>query len=171
MKWSTKIIVSAFVALLFFGMNMESSSAQVNEKLPPAPTEGIPSADLIKGYGEAQMNIENTIQANSYLAAGSSYITYTSGNVVTVGGSTRAFSVVDSIAVRIHLQRWDASRGVWVDVLSLGEAKKSNQQSVSISRGTTTARGQYYRARAVHTVNHKGKVEQSSSFSTYVYVD
>lgn len=171
MKFSLKWIVSIVVVLLLFGVNMEVGYAQVVEKMPPPPTEGTPSKDLTEGCGEIPIGGGGiSPQARDYLIGGTCYIRYETGNTITVSGAVRAYIPVDTIGVITYLQRWDASKGQWVDVIKVGEAKAVKQSSVQVNSLVTIVKGQYYRTRTTNYVIHKGTLEQSQCVSSYIYI-
>jgi hypothetical protein len=168
MKKITKLgilIMAVFMILSVF--NVEIGHAASKKNLPPAPTEGTPSKNLKKGQGETG---DLSTQSTQYLANGDCYIDST-GTSVTVGGKTSAYSSVDTIVVDIYLQRWDSSKGQWVDLAHAGEFKDYNTSLVVGSNDTNVPGGYYYRTRAHHWVNEGVVIEQSNSVSTYIYVD
>lgn len=144
----------------------ESSLAEGKYQLPPAPTEGEASKNPKRGEG----SIETRIQATQLLMGGKSFIS-ASGTTITVSGNTTAYSSVDTIAVNLYLQRWDSTKGQWVDVVYMGEFKDYNTSVVSGGKDVLVVAGYYYRTRALHWINEGGTVEQGNSTSTYIYVD
>jgi len=90
---------------------------------------------------------------------------------VRVTGDTKAYRPVDNIKIDLTLQRWDSSRGQWVDVLSLGNATNYSSSIVSLSKEAKVLKGSYYRVWGIHRVMHGGVVEQNVSISTYVIVE
>lgn len=171
MKFSLKWIVSIVVVLLLFGVNMEVGYAQVVEKMPPPPTEGTPSKDLTEGCGEIPIGGGGiSPQARDYLIGGTCYISYDKGNTVIVSSRTSAYNPVDTIGLVLYLQRWDASKGRWVDVVNLGELKAVKQSYVQMNRQVTIVKGHYYRTRSINYVIHNGKLEQGQCVSSYIYI-
>src|SRR5699024_4915369 len=105
-----------------------------------------------EGIGGIKINPVNTL-ASSYFVNGKSFISAT-GNRVTVSGETTASSPVDRVGVTLYLQRWDASRGVWVTTLSMGGFTEHNASFVVGLRDATVQSGYYYRTLAHHRVIH-----------------
>lgn len=162
-----KIGVLLLVVLMVTMLVQEVSFATGKNKLPQAPTEGAPSKN--PKHGEGSIN-QVKIQANQYLMDGQSFIDATN-STVTVSGHTKAMSSVDTIAVDLYLQRWDSSKGQWVDVIRVGEFLDYNTSVVTGGKDVNVVSGYYYRTRAHHWVNEGGTVEQDYSYSTYIYVN
>jgi len=145
-----------------------TGEAAGKKQLPAAPTEGTPSKN--SRYGEGTLSRELSTQATQYLASGDSFISYVSSTRVTVGGNTKSYSTVDTIAVDLYLQRWDSAQSQWVDVLYVGRFQNTNTSVVSGSKDVNAVSGYYYRTRANHWISEGGIVEQGSSTSTYIFV-
>lgn len=146
----------------------ENSFAAAKKQVPPAPTEGTPALD--RNHGTGSLTNQISIQSTQYLMTGNSYISK-SGTVLTISGDTQAYSSVDTIAVDLYLQKWDAANSRWVDVVHAGEYQNYNASFVSASRGINSVAGYYYRTRAHHWVVKNGTVEQGDSVSSYVFVE
>lgn len=154
---------------MLFSISVETGHAASKKDLPPAPTEGTPSRDLRHGVGEIKRG-EVSTQSTQYLMNGECYINLNSGTIVTIGGKTSAYSSVDTVAVDLYLQRWDSSKGQWVDVIHVDEFKDYNASIVTGSKDVNVVSGYYYRTRAHHWVNEGDVVEQNNSVSSYIYV-
>lgn len=150
-------------------LSVDIGHAAGKKDVPSAPTEGTPSKNLRHGKGVTETELST--QATQYLRSGESSIKSTSGTIATVTGKTNAYSTVDTIAADLYLQRWDATQGIWVDVLHVGEFKSYYVSSVSGSKDVNVVGGNYYRTRAHHWINEGGTIEQVQSVSSYVYVD
>lgn len=135
------------------------------------PTEGTPSKHPLYGEGTTETGTGSGIGINAmqYFKVGKSHISG-SGNIVMVTGSTEAYRPVSTIGIDLYLQRWDASKGRWVDVVHAGEFKRYNTHYIYDGIGIQVVRGYYYRTRALHWVVHNGTVEQVSSYTSYIYV-
>lgn len=169
MKKLKKVAVLLFTLLIMANIVMVNNSfAKEQESL--SPTEGVSAKK--KNYGESSIHTNDLqVQSFQYLSTGKTYIKKVSSTIVTVGGSTEAYSAVDTIAVNLYLQRWDASSGVWLDVVDVGENKNYNSSIVSDSVNINVVSGYYYRTRGYHWVNMGGTIEQANSYTSYIYVD
>ncbi|WP_258881735.1 DUF6147 family protein [Paenibacillus sp. sptzw28] len=159
------LVISLMGTVLFSGVSLAASENQ----LPPAPTEGTSANNPT--YGTSSPMDASSIESTQYLMSGESFISFVSGTRVTVSGNTKAYFPVDSIAVDLYLQRWDASKGQWVDVLYVGEFKNNNSSVVSGSMDVNVVSGYYYRTHSYHWVSEGGTVEQNHSYSSYIYVN
>jgi hypothetical protein len=162
-------ILLMVVCMMLTFLSVDIGQAAGKKDIPSAPTEGTPSKNLRHGKGVTETELST--QATQYLRRGESSIKSISGTIVTVSGTTLAYSSVDTIAVDLYLQRWDANQGKWVDVLNVEEFKRYYESSVSGSKDVNIVRGYYYRTRAHHWTNEGGTVEQVQSVSSYIYVD
>lgn len=156
--------------IVLSGLLVQECFAAGNNKLPPAPTEGIPSKNLTSGEGSTS-SFDFNIESTQYLMSGNSSIELISSSKVRVSGNTKSYSSVDKITVNLYLQRWDDSKEQWVDVLSVGGASNYNSSVVSNSKEVGVSSGYYYRTRAQHIVSNSGVLEQSNSMSSYIYAD
>jgi hypothetical protein len=168
MKLKKKGILITVIMIVAVLLGAETGLAAGKSVLPPSPTEGTESKN--PRYGRGSIGGVSSL-ATQYLKSGDCYIKLVSGNTVTVGGSTSAYSSVDTIAVDLYLQRWDSSQGVWVDVLHVGEFKNNNLSQISGSKDVSVPSGYYYRSRAHHWVNEGGVTEQAYSYSSYIFVE
>lgn len=167
MRRISKIVLAfGIVALISILFDMKVSSAATEEKFLAPPPEEALSEDL---NGILEINPVN-ILANDYFLNGKSFISAT-GDRITVSGNTRAYSAVSTITLNLYLQRWDATRQIWITVVALGPFTKNNASLVNGSQRVTVASGYYYRTRAHHRVSHNGKVEQAYSNTSSIYIE
>jgi hypothetical protein len=135
------------------------------------PTEGVESNH--PNYGEGNTGDQGSSRfgptSTKYFKVGKSFI-LSSGDIVTVSGSTEAYIAVDTIGIELYLQRWDAASGKWIDVAYAGEWKNYNSSFVMGGVDIRVVRGYYYRTRAVHWVVESGTTEQKYSATSYIYV-
>lgn len=143
-----------------------ASEKQITSSLP---TKGEQSSELDHGEGSIDHN-QLDILSNQYLMDGQSFIDAT-GKTVSVSGNTQAFSDVDTIAVDLYLQRWDASKEKWIDAIHVGKFSDYNTSLVSGGKSVNVVSGYYYRTRAQHWITHNGTTEQEYSYTTYIYVE
>lgn len=87
---------------------------------------------------------------------------------VFVTGSTSTLFEVDSLMVRIYLQRWDGSS--WTNV-AYKTFNDTNDDFVSGSYSYSISRGYYYRTKAYHTATDGSISESSYSYSGSIYID
>ncbi|RKD27091.1 hypothetical protein BEP19_00525 [Ammoniphilus oxalaticus] len=157
------------VMMVTTGVIVQDGSAAKEIELPAAPTEGAPSKDL--SNGQANKFYDNTIQATEYLMRSQSSIAKASSSQVTVSGSTRAYSSVNTIGIDLYLQRWDESKGKWIEIGYIGEFKNINSSIVTAEKKTNIVSGYYYRTRAYHWINKGGLIESDNTYSTYILVN
>lgn len=128
---------------------------------------GFPT-DGIKAEGKVGKSGQVSIQSTTYLANGSSSIEVTGSGQVRVSGNSQAYSPVDVISVDLYLQRWNGSS--WVDIANAGRFSNYNATSTTGSSLVNVTPGYYYRTKAVHWINEEQTHEESTSYSSYVYV-
>lgn len=133
------------------------------------PINGV--ASKYSTYGEGNTSSDINIHATQYFKSGKSLIKQVSSTVVSVSGETEAYSKVDTIAVDLYLQQWNASRSEWIDVLHVGESKNYNSSFITSGVDVNVKSGYYYRTRAHHWINAGGTIEQGNSYTSYIYVD
>jgi hypothetical protein len=109
------------------------------------------------------------IESTQYIKSYNTSIYKTATSTVKVNGYTESYSSVDTIGVKIYLQTW--TDGMWADVAYVGEFKKTNASYTSGSGEYPVTKGNYYRVKGVHYVNHDGNTEQVNYISSYVYID
>lgn len=173
-KFRSLIVLVASILMISLIFPVTSLAAENTD--PLKPTIGEPSPDLINGKGSFEssgslisLTSMQPFMANQYLRSGFSYIGG-SGNTVRVSGDTNAYFTVNSMGVRLYLQRWDAPSGRWIEELKVGDITKNNTSFVTGGASVTVPRGYYYRTRAQHWVNKGTIVEQASSYTPYIYV-
>src|SRR5690625_487760 len=166
MRRISKIVVAfgigVLISILF---DIKVSSAATEEQFLTPPTEETLPGDLNEVI---QINPVNTL-ANSYLLNGKSFISAT-GDKATISGNTRAQSKVDKVSITLYLQRWNENRNLWETVVNLGEFSNSNATIVNGGQKVTLLGGYHYRARALHSVTHKGKTEPAVRSPASIYI-
>ena len=173
MKYAKKLVLLFLTAMMVSTgwMVPEGMAATTEKSLPPAPTEGIASKDLINGSGSTLSNISDLgLNSFQYLMGGQSYIGSVSSTQISVSGNTKSFSTVDTIAVDLYLQRWDNAKSQWLDVSYIGEFKNTNSSIAQGSKNISISGGHYYRTSAKHWVSKGGATEKDISYSSYIYV-
>jgi hypothetical protein len=154
-------LVVLLTALLLFP---EDGFAGSNE-----PTEGIPAND--PSFGSSSQTNEMQIQSTLYLKSPKVSISKQSGDSVSLSGVTEAYTSVNTIGVKLFLQRWDASSGRWGDVTYLGDFYDNYSTYVSGDGVVGNLTRGYYRTRGVHYVYEGSIKEEENSASTYIYID
>ncbi|WP_018131124.1 DUF6147 family protein [Effusibacillus pohliae] len=165
-RWKRMVIWMFAVGLA--ALLLQPASGLAAGKKPPAPMEGTPASQPHFGYGSLSFG-SFTIQSTQYLQSGETFIG-ASGTRVTVSGNTQAYTAVDTIAIDLYLQKWDAAQGRWTDVAYVGQFKDYASSFVYGAKDLYVTGGYYYRTRGVHWVNEAGVIEQGGSVSTYIYV-
>ncbi|OIJ18888.1 hypothetical protein BKP45_15275 [Anaerobacillus alkalidiazotrophicus] len=167
MKLVFKIGLLLFPFILPATVLAQETSAQGSDQVPP-PTIGEPKLEDQESI-EGEFNVFT--QSYLFLNKGYSFISNNNNGTVNVNGSTSAKASVNTIVVHLYLQRWDAMNGRWVDVINIGEYKNYYSSSVSGSRNVIAPGGYYYRTKATHWLSQSGMIEQSQSFSSYIFVE
>lgn len=167
MKLQRILFIIMAVILIGGVLNPSFVSAKIK-----SPTEGTKSAKPTYGEGSTvNLSLGYSIQSTEYLKSGNNYINLISNGIVRVGGDTQAYTPVDSIEVKLYLQRWDEIKGLWGDVINIGGFALNQSSIVQGSKDVTVVKGYYYRTRSVHTVTEAGIVEQKTTYSSYIFVN
>jgi len=158
------------IALLYISVFSDITTYAEETPIKDAPNLGVPSN--ISNYGDG--SIENgriSIQSTYFLMDGTCFIDKISSTQVSVGGKTTSYKSIDTVAVKLYLQRWDSSTGFWKDAIYVGEFKDINTSTVYGSKRVNVPSNYYYRTKAIHWVNSGGNIEQNSCYSSYIYVN
>lgn len=155
------IIVSLSFSLVL------ASSVSASSKHSTLPSSGTASEDPNTGRGSIHSSEGLTIQSTQYLTDGSISI-HNSGTYVTVSGNTRAYSSVDSIAVKLYLQQWNSRLKEWQESY-VDTFENFNSISVMGSRGIYLNSGTY-RVRGIHWIVQDGLIERDTSISHYISI-
>ena len=97
------------------------------------------------------------------LQSGSSKISKPGDGKITVGGTTRAQKVVDTVSINVNVERY--KDGGWKHYTSW-TATKHNSVYITSSRTLSVPKGYSYRVRSVHYANS----DVSSSTTNGLYV-
>lgn len=142
-----RMISSAFAVILIGGMIIGGSVQKVK------------AADEVKeeiGY--------TTIQTRGvYLQSGSSKISWYGDGKITVGGTTRAQKVVDTVSINVNVER--KVNGDWAQYTSW-TVTKHDTVAITTSKTISVPKGYYYRVKSVHYAN----TDVSSSLTNGLYV-
>ena len=123
------------------------------------------SGQKVKAAEEIQEEIGYTdIQTRGvYLQSGSSKISKPGDGKITVGGTTRAQKVVDTVSINVNVER--KVDGRWKQYTSW-TVTKHDTISVTTSKTLSVPKGYYYRVKSVHYANS----DVSSSGTNGLYV-
>ena len=123
------------------------------------------SGQMVKAAEELQGEVGYTdIQTRGvYLQSGSSKISKPGDGKITVGGTTRAQKVVDTVSINVNVER--KVDGRWKQYTS-GTVTKQDTISVTTSKTLAVPKGYYYRVKSVHYAN----TDVSSSATGGLYV-
>ena len=178
MKKLVFLVVSLLILGLIFPVHglatTQEEPVALNQEAntpPPPPTEGTPSP--FPNFAEnviTRVAPEYSLMANKYLSSGKVYIGVTDDKKLDISASTDAFTIVDTIGVRIWLQMWDPDTSSWKDVLYIGEFAKRRARIVFGGGLVNAVKGRYYRTKTHHFVVNSAVVEQFTGFSSYVYL-
>lgn len=87
---------------------------------------------------------------------------------VFVAGSTTTQFAVDSLTIKIYLQRWTGSS--WTNV-TYKTYNASNDDYVSGSYSYAVPRGYYYRTQAYHSAKEGNIVESDYSYTSSIFIE
>lgn len=148
MKHSVKRIISSVFAVILIGGMIIGGSVQ-----------------KVKAANEVREEVGyTTIQTRGvYLQSGSSKISWYGDGKITVGGTTRAQKVVDTISINVNIER--KVNGDWEHYTSWTETKHNTVALLSY-KTISVPKGSYYRVRSVHYAN----TDVSSSATSGLYV-
>lgn len=123
------------------------------------------SGQMVKAAEEIQEEIGYTdIQTRGvYLQSGSSKISKPGAGKITVGGTTRAQKVVDTVSINVNVEKY--VNGYWEHYTSW-TVTKHDTVSVTTSKTLSVPKGYYYRVKSVHYANS----DVSSSGTNGLYV-
>lgn len=141
-------------------------ASETNEQ-PPAPTEGFPAKN--PNYGTSSDDAD--IQSTKYIRSWNSSIKKLGNKKVELSGRTDAYSVVDSIRVKLYLQIWDPNAKRWKDVRFVKGFEGHNTTFISGSATQTVSAKNYYRTRSTHYVKKGSTTENVSRLSGYIYIN
>lgn len=165
----TRIIgMIGLVFLISVLLHSNVSLAAMKDQLPAPPTDGIPATNPNQGEGSIDTRSLSTL-SSLYFMDGKSLISAT-GRTLTVSGNTSSYVPVNTIAVNLYLQQWNASQNKWINITNIGEFSRFNTSFVTGSKRVIVPGGFYYRTRAQHWVYQHGMIEQDYSNTSYIYV-
>lgn len=123
------------------------------------------SVQKVKAADETREEVGyTTIQTRGvYLQSGSSKISWYGDGKITVGGTTRAQKVVDTISINVNIER--KVNGDWEHYTSW-TVTKHNLIALSTNQTISVPKGYYYRVKSVHYAN----TDVSSSITGGLYV-
>lgn len=164
--------ILSFLFILFVIAAPNTYAENTHNDYLSTPTSGEQSDSETYGEGNIRYEIKNFSSQASYkhLKDGYSYIENNGNGTVHVSGYTSSYSSSDVIGITLYLQRWDSSRGQWVDVANLGDTSRPNTSFVATGKDVTIVKGYYYRTRAVHWVTKSGVLEKANSLTTYIHI-
>lgn len=173
MKNFKKVWFSLLMMLVVSNLVLIENSLAQKKQITQAPTVGIRAENPNYGEGStgSSLSMDANLLSNQYLSTGTTTIKKVSSTEVAISGTTKAFESVDTIAVDLYLQRWNASTGQWVDVLHVGENKNYNSTIVYESANINIVSGYYYRTKGHHWINEGGTIEQDDSYTSYIYAN
>ncbi|WP_366922876.1 hypothetical protein MFMK1_003353 [Metallumcola ferriviriculae] len=146
-----KLLVKLLATFIFVGMVTNPALAA---KTPPPPDDdfsiGVQSLDLISS-GDCTINDNGDRTISS---RGRSFTQY----------------VVDSVGVKLFLQKWNGSS--WTDIASSVTFTEYNSDYADgYYKFSDVQPGYYYRIKAQHSAEDGGTKEQTESFSPYKYIN
>ncbi|MDQ0090737.1 hypothetical protein J2T12_004160 [Paenibacillus anaericanus] len=103
------------------------------------------------------------------LESGVGSVSKKSSGKVLISGETNAKQTVNTIGVKVVLQRWTGSD--WVNYYTGSDSTKSNASFITTSQETTAATGYYYRTKTTHWTVKNGLREEGTLTSDSVAID
>lgn len=146
--------LSAVIAMLLVWALLASPAVSNASGSSPALTSAPPSGGVVP------FSIFDP--SHIYLDSGSASISAVTGSV-NISASTTATMTVNTIGVKIYLQKWDGTN--WNADGTPYTGSNSNASSYTANVSKTTVAGYYYRIRTVHYVTHSGVTEQGELYS------
>ncbi len=107
--------------------------------------------------------IEKSLQSYNYLISWNSFITHTENRELVIEGTTRTFSIVDTISTRIYLQKYDPNIKAWRNLDNI--LNTENNANYSYSGGVYTVSPGEYRVFTTHSIK-KGAFQESTTSVT-----
>lgn len=156
-----RMLVLALLIILSF---QQVSFAKEDLKRPPKPTEGIESSDPKHG-SSIEISIKS-IQGDLFYKYNCTIDN--TGTELYIGGITSANYLADKVSLTLYLQKWNGLQ--WVDIQSWSFTEY-NTKSIIEGEEISYEQGNYYRARATHSINFDSQTETQTSTSTYIYVE
>lgn len=146
-----KMLSRVLIVCLIFGSNLSVFAAEATPRILDNGT------------------IINSTLSNEYLIdSGCSIDFYISDNEIIASGYTNTYTNVNSIYVKIFIQRYDGDK--WVTVISKSDTNYSrNKVSCNVSI-TPRDKGEY-RAYAIHKISHNGTDESDVSHTNSINVN
>ncbi|MCD8337392.1 MAG: DUF6147 family protein [Lachnospiraceae bacterium] len=106
----------------------------------------------------------------SYLSDGTGSMAVTGTRTVRLSGSTAAKKTVDTIYVKMYLQR--LVNGTWCTYYIGTKSTKYDTYYTSITETNISVEGgYYYRAYGSHGINKDGTIESASSYTDGIWID
>ncbi|MBD2845081.1 hypothetical protein IDH44_07750 [Paenibacillus sp. IB182496] len=104
-----------------------------------------------------------------YLDDGGAMIAQSSAGKALISGDSSAKDTVDTIAVRLYVERWTGS--AWVNYTNKPAKTQSNDTYVYDSHIVSVTGGYYYRVRSVHWTIEGGVQEQGVRYTSSVLIN
>lgn len=108
------------------------------------------------------------IARGAFLSGGSGSLFIVAGRTLQMNGTTTCYRNVDTIKVKLYLQRLVGDN--WYTIEMYGPATKSNSAYVSTSTTCSVGGGYYYRVYGAHTAIDNGVADTCISYSNGVWV-
>ncbi|MFD0716299.1 hypothetical protein [Paenibacillus sp. GCM10027626] len=106
----------------------------------------------------------------SYLNQGHAYITDKGNQKVTISGDSSSLKRVDTIGVKLTLQRWTGND--WVDVVTGQAAYETDSTFAYASHSEiSVASGYYYRTKAYHWIEKGSLTESGTRYSSSMLIN
>lgn len=104
-----------------------------------------------------------------FLSRGTGSISVVGGRKISAAGSTACYYSVDSLSVRLYVQRLEGNS--WVTVNTVPAVRESNSYYVSTSKSYSVAGGYYYRVAGAHSATDDGAYEACASSTNGIWID
>ncbi|MGI6679613.1 MAG: DUF6147 family protein [Dehalobacterium sp.] len=146
------LLLSLTVSCLLLFTVSSAFAVQPLTTPPPQETQGIIEIESFRLLGGLECSIDQV---------------GTAAKVFVTGNTTTQFDV-DSLTVKIYLQRWTGSS--WTDV-AYKTYNASNDDYVSGSYSYTVPRGYYYRTQVYHFAKKGSIAESDYSYTSSIFIE
>lgn len=123
------------------------------------------SLSVVYADEESNFNIMYSNNNYTYIASYESAITDLGNGSVLVYAETYADILVDTMKLKIHLEKWNGDR--WVVDSTWTNSKYESDNFYKYLTAEVKS-GQRYRVRTIHIVNNNGEIESAESITSYI---
>lgn len=158
--------------IIFIIASFIISSFSVSYAIDPKIPEGILAS--IEGYGTSKDFDNNSIKmdfnetsSNQFISITNSTLQDMGNQTVSITASTRTISIVDTLNLKVYLERWTGS--TWSVINSWSDSdSRTNVHNFNTLHSVIS--GDYYRVRATHTVINDGITENENTLTSYILI-